>query len=456
MDAAANCTTTLDKRMSIDAAAVGYFRTQGLFNLELLGELSDQPTYFCMSPGETCFGRLCTEVSANEQDGLWQKVTRDGGKYRVPFDPTEVADNLRRETYATSSNANRTQLRRLASYVYYSMRPFLPVSARKHLQRMSLSGWDKKKFPSWPVDRTVDRIMEKLMWFAAKASPEGRVPFVWFWPEGKRGCTVMTHDVETSTGLKFCSTVMDLNDSFGIKSSFQLIPAARYAVQQGVLNEMRDRSFEINVHDWNHDGLLFEDRVTFLARVAQINRVAGAWGADGFRSAVLYRNLEWLGSLSIAYDMSVPNVGHLDPQWGGCCTVMPYFVDDILEIPLTTIQDYSLFHILGDYSIDLWKRQVCLILENYGIASFNVHPDYIRDRRARAVYVDLLSYLSELRAEKDVWIARPSEVNRWWRDRSNMRVVPDGSEWRIEGARSERARIAFAIADGNSLRYSLP
>ena len=54
--------------------------------------------------------------------------------------------------------------------------------------------------------------------------------------------------------------------------------------------------------------------------------------------------------------MSVPNVAHLEPQRGGCCTVMPYFVGDVLELPLTTIQDYSLFHILGDYSTTLWKN----------------------------------------------------------------------------------------------------
>ena len=37
---------------------------------------------------------------------------------------------------------------------------------------------------------------------------------------------------------------------------------------------------------------------------------------------------------------------------------MPYFIGNILELPLTTIQDYSLFHILGDYSISLWQQQI--------------------------------------------------------------------------------------------------
>ena len=66
----------------------------------------------------------------------------------------------------------------------------------------------------------------------------------------------------------------------------------------------------------------------------------------------------WYDDLKFSYDMSVPNVAHLDPQRGGCCTVMPYFLGDILEIPVTTVQDYTLFSILDDYSIDLWKRQI--------------------------------------------------------------------------------------------------
>ncbi|HVB59215.1 MAG TPA: hypothetical protein VNE63_22650, partial [Candidatus Acidoferrales bacterium] len=91
---------------------------------------------------------------------------------------------------------------------------------------------------------------------------------------------------------------------------------------------------------------------------------------------------DWYDAFEFSYDMSVPNVAHLEPQRGGCCTVMPYFVGKILELPLTTIQDYSLFHILGDYSIDLWKQQIDLIMQRNGPVSFITHPDYLREKRA--------------------------------------------------------------------------
>jgi nucleoside-diphosphate-sugar epimerase len=76
----------------------------------------------------------------------------------------------------------------------------------------------------------------------------------------------------------------------------------------------------------------------------------------------MYRKADWFKYLCFAYDMSVPNVAHLEPQRGGCCTVMPYFLPGgMLELPLTTIQDYSLFHILQDYSLAVWKQQIQLI-----------------------------------------------------------------------------------------------
>jgi hypothetical protein len=76
---------------------------------------------------------------------------------------------------------------------------------------------------------------------------------------------------------------MDLNDSFGIKSSFQIVPEERYAVSPSFLENIRSRGFEIDIHDLNHDGLLYSDRTEFLRRAERINRYAHQFGALGFR-----------------------------------------------------------------------------------------------------------------------------------------------------------------------------
>ena len=124
-------------------------------------------------------------------------------------------------------------------------------------------------------------------------------------------------------------------------------------------------------------------------------------------------------------------------------------------MPLTTTQDYSLFHVLDDYSIDLWKTQITLILANNGLASFIAHPDYLLDTRARDVYVRLLKHLDQLRDEGKIWVALPSEIDRWWRDRREMRLVPDGESWRVEGPGSARARVAYARLEGGQVVYDI-
>jgi hypothetical protein len=153
--------------------------------------------------------------------------------------------------------------------------------------------------------------------------------------------------------------------------------------------------------------------------------------------------------------MSVPNTAHLEPQQGGCCTVMPYFIGSILELPLTTVQDYSLFHILGDYSINLWKQQTEMILQKNGLISFVTHPDYLIERRAQNVYRNLLAFLARLRAERKLWVALPGDVDRWWRSRSSMSLVPAGDTWRIEGPDKQRARLAYASLQGDRVIYTM-
>jgi hypothetical protein len=369
----------------------------------------------------------------------------------LPFDPEEVIDNLRRERYAISDS----WIRCLAKDAYYALRPVLSAGIRRWIQRIQLGNWSKQAFPRWPVDTTVEDLCEKLLLLCMESLGIERIPFVWFWPDGARCCVLMTHDVETETGRDFCPALMDLDDAFGVKSAFQIVPEGRYAVPDELLATIQARGFELGIQDLNHDGRLFDDRSEFLKRTERINRYAHAWQANGFRAAVLYRKPEWFDALDFDYDMSIPNVAHLDPQRGGCCTVLPYFIGDILELPVTTTQDYMLLNLLGQESIDLWKSQVERISQRNGLASFIVHPDYVAETKARLVYETLLGYLARFRTTVQAWFALPSAVNQWWRARGKMNVVPDGDSWRIEGEGAQHAVLAFARAEGDRLVYDV-
>jgi hypothetical protein len=431
-----------------------------LGEFELTGEPSPEEGFFQFGPGTVCYGR-CSEgkLARNPGGPLFDasgSAEVDEGLVRLPFDLEEVVNNLRRERYMVNGDTSRTLsiLKALRHDIYYFFRPWMPVSARKYLQRIVLKDWRRIGFPHWPVDRTVDEIFEHALILSMKAKRISSVPFIWFWPDGAPSCAMMTHDVEASGGVNFCKGLMDLDDSYEIKSSFQIVPEERYSVSQALLEEFRNRGFEVNLQDLNHDGDLFRDREKFFHRARRINEYLRQFGSKGFRSAIMYRNAEWLEAIDASYDMSFPSVAHLEPQHGGCCTVMPYFIGGIVELPLTTTQDYSLLHILDESSIDLWKQQIQLITEKNGLISFIVHPDYLKGEREIGLYKSLLSHLNELREKGTLWIPLPREVDHWWRTRNQMKLVSQGGKWRIEGDPSRRARIAYAKLVDDRLTYS--
>jgi hypothetical protein len=407
-------------------------------------QLSGDTGYFRFGPKVICYGQCESGVAAKiESSNLFdagQNLRISGSQVCPTFSPTQVIENLRRERYVETLVPGRERMvtQEWVLKTYYSIRRLLPISIRRHLQRVYFSDWRSRKFPAWPVDFTVDTLHEELLRLSMQAAGVRKAPFVWFWPEGAPSCLIVTHDVETSVGRDFTSQLMDLDEAYGITGSFQVIPEKRYEVPDNYVDEIRRRGFEFNIHDLNHDGRLYQERGEFLRRAATINGYARKYHAKGFRAGAMYRNLDWYDAFEFSYDMSLPNVAHLEPTRGGCCTVRPFFIGRILELPLTTTQDYSLFHILGERSIDLWKKQIGMIRQRNGLISFIAHPDYLVERSARKIYESLLDYLRETIAA-----------------RAQMKLVLKGTDWQIEGPQKERARVAYAVLDGDRLKYQV-
>lgn len=451
-------------RLDVCAAASAfaeYYRCPAaLARLDAAGDLSQRQGYFTFG-GSLCYGRRAGGDPSLELTDVLEDVSthiaRGAEGVALPFDLSEIVGNLRHERYRVNGYPllERVTSNEVVRQLYYLVRPALQVGARKHLQKIRLRGWERIPFPRWPVDTTVESLMERAMAALLSSGHGRRIPFIWFWPDGARACAMMTHDVEGEKGYNFVSAVMDLDDSFGIKSAFQLIPQGRERAWRQLASALRARGFEVNLHDLNHDGHLFHSRSTFLERAQQINRYAREFECHGFRSGAMYREQQWYGAFEFSYDMSVPNVAHLEPQRGGCCTVMPYFIGDIVELPLTTLQDYSLFHILDDYSVSIWQQQTAAILERNGLMTFLTHPDYLTDSAARTVYTALLAHLRQMRDHANVWVALPGDVDRWWRNRRDMTLVRQGDSWRIEGPDAHLARLAYASLDDGRVRYTL-
>jgi peptidoglycan/xylan/chitin deacetylase (PgdA/CDA1 family) len=435
-----------------------YFRCAEVPYLGQSGPFGTSKGFFRFGSEVVCYGQSIGKTRTRVTDPLYdasQDVQANVCGLLLPFDLTQVIDNLRYESYVRSSN--RLLEKRWIKDLYYRLRPMLPVGIRKHLQGLYLRDWDRIAFPRWPVDRSVDVLLEKILVLAMKKGQIERLPFVWFWPDGHSACAIMTHDVETSEGRDFSGRIMDIDDEFGIKASFQIVPEKRYAVPDSYLEGIRERGFEINVQGLDHDGNLFQNRETFLESARRINQHARRYDARGFRSPILYRNSHWFQDMHFSYDMSVPNVAHLEAQRGGCCTVMPYSLPGgpvgMTELPVTMTEDYTLFHVLKDYSTSLWEQQMSIILAGHGLMNFIIHPDYVTTGRAQDTFMRLLEMMSRLRSDNAVWIPLPRDVDQWWRERNQMSVVHSRNEWKVEGPGSERATVAFACIEGDHLRY---
>ena len=423
--------------------------------------LSGEDGFFLFGPDVICYGKSATGVSPEIENAGRFDASRNANlknsEVHLPFNPVQVVENLLRERYVKQRPAKNGRMVDLpiVRSTYYAVRELLPVSIRKHLQKFYLGDWSRLLFPRWPVDFTVDTLHERILRLSMQASGIQRMPFIWFWPNGAPNALIVTHDVETAAGRDFTRELIDLDEAHGIRASFQVIPEKRYEVPDEYVALIRSRGFEFNIHDLNHDGQLYQERQLFLQRSKKINSYVKKFATNGFRAGVMYRNLDWYDAYEMSYDMSMPNVAHLEPQRGGCCTVFPYFVGKILEIPLTTCQDYSLFQILNDYSIDLWKQQLALLRKRNGLMSFIAHPDYLIDASARKVYESLLQYLQQMVQREKIWMALPGEVDQWWRARSQMHLVQADGRWTVEGPQSDQAKVAFAVLDGDNLRYEV-
>ncbi|HVB56391.1 MAG TPA: hypothetical protein VNE63_08180, partial [Candidatus Acidoferrales bacterium] len=252
-------------------ALLDYFRCPEQFaDLSVNGDLSSETGFFQFGQGITCYGQCAggspSRHAAHHLTDTVHGIRYGQGRLELPFDFTEVVNNLRYERYSSKFGPSLDPVTSgsAATRIYYFLRPVLPVPVRKYLQRARLSGWERIIFPRWPVDFTVESLMERVLALVLKSQGMTSVPFIWFWPNGAPSCAMMTHDVEGAMGRDFCDELMNLDDSAAIKSAFQIVPEARYKTRNGFLDSVRSRGFEVNVHDLSHDGFLFREREDFL------------------------------------------------------------------------------------------------------------------------------------------------------------------------------------------------
>ena len=219
---------------------------------------------------------------------------------------------------------------------------------------------------------------------------------------------------------------MSLEQEMGFLSTFNFVPE-RYWVSSALLDHLRSAGFEIGVHGLIHDGRLYKSKKVFDGRATRINRYLHEWRAVGFRSPCMNHNLEWLKALNIEYDASTFDTDPFEPQPYGVRTIFPFWVGDsgkkrgYVELPCTLPQDFTVFILMKEKNIDIWKAKLDWVVEKGGMALLNVHPDYMNFRETKMGideypakrYAEFLGYVKS-RYDGQFWHALPKDMAHFW------------------------------------------
>lgn len=323
--------------------------------------------------------------------------------------------------------------------LYYILKPYIPWGLRMSLRKASARRVRAEHQDVWPINPSAGR------------KPEGWTG----WPDNKQFAFVLTHDVEGPGGLAKCRQLAEVEQQYGFRSSFNFVPEGTYTVPAELRQWLTGQGFEVGVHDLQHDGRLFTSRRSFAQKAIRINRYIRDWGAQGFRTGFMLRQLEWMHDLDVRYDASTFDTDPFELQADGAGTIFPYWVpageggaerfagrnrilasrfgissapygevtpgrelrDGYLELPYTLVQDSTLYTVLGETSPRIWLQKLDWIAQQGGMALLNLHPDYVQFPGEPAGpktyplshYVELLQYLRN-RYQGKFWEGLPKEL----------------------------------------------
>jgi glycosyltransferase involved in cell wall biosynthesis len=293
--------------------------------------------------------------------------------------------------------------------IYYFLKPFIPWSVRLALRRQRAHSRLATYASTWPID------------------PKAGVhPPSWpGWPGGKQFAFVLTHDVEGAKGLSRVVQLAALETRHGFRSSFNFVPDGEYVLSADLRENMIRQGFEIGVHGLQHDGKLYASKEEFAAKAAQIRNYLREWKACGFRSPLMQHKLAWLHQLGVEYDASTFDTDPFEPEPDAVGTVFPFWVpgpnnSGFVELPYTLPQDFTLFVVLREPNIDIWKKKLDWVAACGGMALLNTHPDYMcfdgqtkKDEFPSAFYEEFLTYAKE-KYSGAYWSTTPCEVARFY------------------------------------------
>ena len=305
---------------------------------------------------------------------------------------------------------------KVRNVTYYQLKPLIPRRFQIWLRSKVVLRKRLACSNVWPID-------EK-----ASKPPDG-----WSgWPEQKKFALVLTHDVDTAKGQEKCRQLIELEKDLGFRSSFNFVPE-RYNVSPELRHHLTNMAFEVGVHGLKHDGKLYASKNIFRERAIKINHYLKEWQSVGFRSPAMHHNLDWLHELNTEYDASTFDTDPFEPQADGVGTIFPFWVKGdsaqrgYVELPYTLPQDSTIFILMKEKTINIWKQKLEWIVKRGGMALMLTHPDYMnfggnrldREEYLSEYYEEFLRYIKD-KYEGQYWHVLPRDMALFWSKNLSM------------------------------------
>jgi hypothetical protein len=402
--------------------------------------------------------RAVIPLHTDRGDGIgavWEDPS--SGSVLLPFDPNEAIALLWTERYQNLTHGRAVPaIHEVARRSYYRARPVLPRTVQLALRRGFRQVQARPGFPRWPIETALHDLYDLLFRLLASIAG-GPVPYIAPWPRDYSWAFVLTHDVERAIGYRRVPSIRSLEIERGYRSAFYFVPLRDYRVDDEVVSQLHENGFEVGVHGVFHDGRDLESAKVLEQRLPLLRSAAVRWNARGFRSPSTLRRWELVPKLGFEYDTSYSDTAPFEPQSGGSCSWLPYMNEGVVELPITLVQDHTVFELLGHDDESLWVEKAKFLRKRRGMALILTHPDYLSPGPRLDAYARFLDTFAD---DATAWKALPREVSDWWRRRAASSLVRDNGRWRISGAAEDEAVIALieprgsiveALADGGGL-----
>jgi len=313
---------------------------------------------------------------------------------------------------------------------YYRIKSLIPEPLRHRVNAIAVRARGRRGFPNWPCESVLIDFWREWLHSYLEMVDADSGWHIGFWPDARRCCIVLTHDVESPLGMERMERMAEIEERHGFRSAWNL-PLVQFPIDWDRVASLQARGFEFGAHGLSHNGRLFRSAGDFGQLRPLLERLAHEHGLNGFRAPSTLRRADWIALMAFEYDSSFSDTDPYEPQPGGTCSIFPFHLGGMIELPYTIPQDHTLLNLLHRSPLQIWMLKAQWIAACGRMVLLLTHPDYSGTGWHLEQYEELLKRLADI---EGAWRAQPSEVAAWWRRRSAMQLVVENDVPKIVGA----------------------